>query len=198
MSKLILASGSAARQRMLRDAGVVFDVAKANIDEHELLQSMRTEQMSARDCADLLSELKSLKISRMCPDDWIIGADQTLSIGAEVLEQPGTIEKARAQLMWLRGKTHVLNSAVCVARHGSVVWRHVGQARLGMREFSDAFLERYLVEAGVDILRSVGAYHVEGPGLQLFSKIEGDLFTIQGMPMLPLLDYLRTQGLIAA
>lgn len=198
MSKLILASGSAARQRILRGAGVVFEVAKASIDEHQLLESMRAEKVSARDCADLLAELKAQKVSRVHVDDWIIGADQTLSFEQEIFEQPGTAEKARAQLMKLRGKTHTLNSAVCVARQGSVVWRHVGQARLAMRAFSDEFLDRYLVEAGVDILSSVGAYHVEGPGLQLFSKIDGDLFTIQGMPMLPLLDYLRTQGLIAA
>lgn len=198
MSKLILASGSAARQRILRGAGVVFEVAKASIDEHQLLESMRAEKVSARDCADLLAELKAQKVSRVHVDDWIIGADQTLSFDQEIFEQPGTAEKARAQLMKLRGKTHTLNSAVCVARQGSVVWRHVGQARLAMRAFSDEFLDRYLVEAGVDILSSVGAYHVEGPGLQLFSKIDGDLFTIQGMPMLPLLDYLRTQGLIAA
>lgn len=198
MSKLILASGSAARQRMLRGAGVVFEVAKASIDEHQLLESMRAEKVSARDCADLLAELKAQKVSRVHVDDWIIGADQTLSFEQEIFEQPGTAEKARAQLMKLRGKTHTLNSAVCVARQGSVIWRHVGQARLAMRAFSDEFLDRYLVEAGVDILSSVGAYHVEGPGLQLFSKIDGDLFTIQGMPMLPLLDYLRTQGLIAA
>lgn len=198
MSKLILASGSAARQRILRGAGVVFEVAKASIDEHQLLESMRAEKVSARDCADLLAELKAQKVSRVHVDDWIIGADQTLSFEQEIFEQPGTAEKARAQLMKLRGKIHTLNSAVCVARQGSVVWRHVGQARLAMRAFSDEFLDRYLVEAGVDILSSVGAYHVEGPGLQLFSKIDGDLFTIQGMPMLPLLDYLRTQGLIAA
>lgn len=198
MSKLILASGSAARQRILRGAGVVFEVAKASIDEHQLLESMRAEKVSARDCADLLAELKAQKVSRVHVDDWIIGADQTLSFEQEIFEQPGTAEKARAQLMKLRGKIHTLNSAVCVARQGSVVWRHVGQARLAMRVFSDEFLDRYLVEAGVDILSSVGAYHVEGPGLQLFSKIDGDLFTIQGMPMLPLLDYLRTQGLIAA
>ena len=181
---------------MLRDVGLVFEVVKPNIDEHQLLESMRADKMSARDSADFLAELKARKVSSALVDAWVIGADQTLSLGSEIFEQPGSVEEARAQLKLLRGKVHSLHSAVCVAKEGSVVWRFVGHARLEMRNFSDAFLEQYLVDSGGDILWSVGSYHVEGLGLQLFSKVDGDLFTIQGMPLLALLDYLRMQGLI--
>ncbi|MEQ1753550.1 MAG: Maf family protein [Micropepsaceae bacterium] len=196
MSTLILASGSAARQRMLRAAGVEFSVQTAAIDEEAILQSLQAEEARPRDMADLLAELKAVKVSTSRPETWVIGADQVLSLGKECFQKPGTLVKARQQLLRLKGKVHVLSSAVCVAKNGSVVWRFVGEARLTMRDFTDQFLESYLVEAGEEILGSVGAYHVEGLGLQLFSDIDGDLFTIQGMPMLPLLDYLRLNGVL--
>ena len=196
MSGLILASGSATRQRLLRAAGVKFEVEVAHVDETSVLESLAAERAQPRDIADVLAELKALKVSSRHPEATVIGADQVLSLGAELFQKPGTVDVARMQLKRLRGATHVLSSAVCVARGGSVVWRFVGQARLTMRDFSDAFLETYLADAGADILGSVGAYHVEGLGIQLFSRIDGDTFTILGLPMVPLLDFLRTHGMV--
>lgn len=198
MSAVILASGSSARQRMLKAAGIRFSVQTAAVDEDTILQSLQAEKARPRDIADLLAELKAVKVSTNFPETWVIGADQILSIGNDCFQKPGTTEKARRQLKLLKGKTHVLSSAVCVAKNGSVIWRFVGEAKLTMRDFSDEFLQSYLVDAGEDILSSVGAYHVEGLGLQLFSRIEGDVFTIQGMPMLPLLDYLRVNGVLGS
>jgi len=196
MTGLLLASGSSARQRLLRDAGVQFEVKPAAIDETAILASLQAEGASGRDAADLLAEMKAQQVSRSVDEWFVIGSDQVLSLGQEHFEKPGTRAGARAQLLKLRGQKHVLSSAVCVARNGSVIWRHVGQARMTMRDFSDDFLDEYLDRAGDAILGSVGAYHVEGLGLQLFSAVEGDHFTIQGLPLLPLLDFLRLHGLL--
>lgn len=198
MSSLILASGSAARQRLLRAAGVAVTVDPARVDEASIIESLQADGARPRDVADLLAELKALQVSGRHPAALVVGADQVLSLGKELFQKPGNLVGAREQLRRLRGRTHVLSSAVAVARDGSVIWRVVQEAQLTMREFSDAFLETYLAEAGGDILGSVGAYHVEGLGLQLFSKVEGDTFTIQGLPMLPLLDFLRTHGMVGA
>ena len=197
MTELILASSSAARQRLLRAAGVMFSVDPAAVDETTMLQSLAAERASGRDAADLLAEVKALQVSNRRPGAFVVGADQVLSCGGELFEKPMVRAAARSQLLKLRGQTHVLSSAVCVARDGGVVWRAVREARMTMRPFSEAFLDAYLVEAGEDILRSVGAYHVEGLGIQLFSRIDGDSFTIQGLPLLPLLDFLRTHGIVS-
>lgn len=198
MTGILLASGSSTRQRLLRAAGVPFEVKPAAIDETTILASLQAEGASPRDAADFLAEMKAQQVSR-AQDEWfVIGSDQVLSLGREMFEKPGTRARARAQLLRLRGQKHVLTSAVCVAKNGSVIWRHVGQARLAMRDFSDRFLDEYLERAGEGILGSVGAYHVEGLGLQLFSSVEGDNFTIQGLPLLPLLDFLRLHGLLAS
>ena len=196
MSALILASTSATRQRLLRAAGLRFTAEAASVDETSVLESLVAEKAKPRDVADVLAELKAVKISYRNPEATVIGADQVLSLGAEMFQKPIDRDAARAQLLRLRGRTHVLSSAVCVARGGSVVWRLVDEARLTMRAFSDEFLDAYLVDAAEDILGSVGAYHVEGVGIQLFSKIEGDAFTIQGLPLLPLIDFLRTHGMV--
>jgi septum formation protein len=198
MSDLILASTSVTRQRLLRAAGLCFTAEAAHIDETSIVESLAAEKAKPRDVADVLAELKALKISNRHPRATVIGADQVLSLGTEMFQKPVDRDAARLQLLRLRGRTHVLSSAVCVARGGSVVWRLVEEARLTMRAFSDAFLDAYLVEAGEDILGSVGAYHVEGTGIQLFSKIEGNAFTIQGLPLLPLIDFLRTHGMVRA
>jgi septum formation protein len=196
MTGLLLASGSSTRQRLLRDAGVRFDVKPAAIDETSILASLQAEGASGRDAADLLAEMKAQQVSRSIDEWFVIGSDQVLSLGQVHFEKPGTRAAARAQLLKLRGQKHVLSSAVCVARNGSVIWRHVGQARMTMRDFSESFMDEYLDLAGDAILGSVGAYHVEGLGLQLFSAVEGDHFTIQGLPLLPLLDFLRLHGLL--
>lgn len=196
MSGLVLASTSAARQRILRAAGLRFTAEASYVDETSVIESLAAERAKPRDVADALAELKAVKISNRHPEATVIGADQVLSLGTEMFQKPGGRDQARAQLLRLRGRTHVLSSAVCVARGGSVVWRVVEEARLTMRAFSDEFLDAYLVDAGEDILGSVGAYHVEGLGVQLFSKVEGDVFTIQGLPLLPLIDFLRTHGMV--
>jgi len=196
MSDVVLASGSATRQRLLKDAGVVFSVGIPNVDESAVLESLAAEGASAREAGDVLAELKAVKVSARHPAAFVIGGDQILSVEREFLRKPGDMKEARDQLKALRGRTHVLTSAVVVAREGSAVWRDVREARLTMRAFSDAFLEHYLAHGGADILGSVGAYRVEGMGIQLFSRMEGDHFTIQGLPLLPLLDFLRTHGVV--
>lgn len=196
MSEVILASGSATRQRLLRAAGVPFTVDVASIDETGVIESLTAERASARDVADLLAELKALKVSARHPQAFVIGADQVLSLGSEMFQKPGTRAGAREQLKRLRGRTHVLSSALCIAREGAVIWRTVAEVRLTMRDFSDAFLDKYLADAGEEILGSVGAYHVEGLGIQLFSRIEGDTFTILGLPLVPLIDFLRLHGML--
>jgi septum formation protein len=198
MSVLILASTSTARQRLLRAAGVSFTVETAQVDEVAVIESLAAEKARGHDVADLLAELKAVKVSNRHSGATVIGADQVLSLDGALFQKPETVAAARAQLLRLRGRTHVLSSAACAARDGAVVWRVVDEARLTMRAFSEAFLDAYLVEAGAEILGSVGAYHVEGLGVQLFSRIEGDAFTIQGLPLLPLLDFLRTHGMVRA
>lgn len=196
MSAVVLASGSLTRQRLLRAAGVAFDVDVARIDEAAVIESLTAEKAPARDVADLLAELKAVKVSSRHPQAFVIGADQVLSIGAELFQKPGSLAGAREQLRRLRGRAHALSSAVSVARDGSVIWRIVQEARLTMRDFSDTFLEAYLADASEEILGSVGAYHVEGLGIQLFSGIDGDTFTILGLPLVPLLDFLRLHGML--
>ncbi len=196
MSAVILASGSTTRQRLLRAAGVSFTVEVAGVDEAATIESLAAEKAPPRDVADFLAEMKAVKVSARHPQPFVIGADQVLSVGAELFQKPGTKAGAREQLRRLRGKTHVLSSALSVAREGSVVWRVVQEARLTMRDFSDDFLDAYLADTGEEILGSVGAYHVEGRGIQLFSRIDGDTFTILGLPLVPLLDFLRTHGML--
>lgn len=196
MSALILASGSKTRQAMLRAAGLSFAVDVAPVDEASVIESLVAEKAKARDIADLLAEMKSIKVSQRHAGALVIGADQVLSCAGRIYSKPEDIGEARRQLMSLRGQTHVLTSAACVARDGSVIWREAREAKLTMRPFSEAFLDQYLAQAGADILSSVGAYHVEGLGAQLFSRIEGDHFTILGLPLLPLLDMLRVQGVL--
>lgn len=198
MSAVILASGSTTRQKLLRAAGVAFSVEAAAVDEAAMIESLTAEKAPPRDVADFLAEMKAVKVSARHPQAFVIGADQVLSEGGALFQKPGTTVGAREQLRQLRGKTHVLSSAVCVAREGSVVWRVVQEARLTVRDFSDAFLDAYLADAGEEILGSVGAYHVEGRGIQLFSRIDGDTFTILGLPLVPLLDFLRTHGMLKA
>jgi septum formation protein len=196
MNRIVLASQSSARRRMLAAAGVRFDCKVAAIDEASVIEALVAERAPGRNIADCLAELKALRVSQADSDAWVIGADQVLSCGGEIFQKPGSRGGAAHQLVSLRGKVHVLHSAVCVARNGKVLWRHVGEARMHMRAFSDDFLDAYLVEAGEDILGSVGAYHVEGVGIQLFSKIDGDIFTVQGLPLLALLDFLRLHQLL--
>ncbi len=195
MSGLILASGSAIRATILRNAGLDFEIIRPSVDEEALKAGLRAAGLCPRDQADALAEAKALSVSQRRPG-FVIGADQILEFEGEAFNKPGSRAQARANLAHLRGKTHVLQGAVCVAQDGAVLWRHVEASRLVMRDFSDAFLDSYLAQAGEGTLASVGAYQLEGLGVQLFAKIEGDYFAILGLPLLPLLAFLREHGMV--
>jgi septum formation protein len=196
MSGLILASGSATRLKMLRDAGIQVVVEKPSVDEASAIESLTAEKARPRDIADFLAEMKAVRVSNRHAEAMVIGADQVLSLGSRIFQKPDSPIAAREHLLAMRGQTHILSSAVCVSRGGNILWREVREARLTMRDFSDAFVDAYLQQAGEEILGSVGAYQVEKLGIQLFSRIEGDHFTILGLPLIPLLEFLRTHGIV--
>ena len=192
--KLILASGSAARRQMLEAAGLTFEVDAPRVDEEAAKASLRAGGLKPRDQADALAELKALSVSRSRPD-FVIGADQMLALGSEVFDKPKDLDEARQHLTRLRGQTHELITAAVVAREGAIIWRHIDTPKLKMRAFSDAFLDNYMSRAGEHVLRSVGAYQLEGLGAQLFERVEGDYFSVLGLPLLPLLAFLREHGI---
>jgi septum formation protein len=179
---------------MLEAAGLAFDVELPRVDEEGARASLRAEGIKPRDQADALAELKALSVSRRCAG-FVIGADQMLAIEGETLDKPKDAAEARAHLMRLRGRTHELITAAVVAREGVAIWRHIDTPRLKMRAFSDAFLDDYLARAGDAALASVGAYQLEGLGAQLFERVEGDYFSVLGLPLLPLLAFLREHGI---
>jgi septum formation protein len=196
MTRIILASGSPFRRAMLENAGVPFEVVRPAIDERAVEAPLANSGASAEDVAQVLAEAKALDVSEKHPDAIVIGSDQTLSLGDRIFHKPEDMNGARRHLLAMSGKTHHLNSAVVIARRGAAVWRHVSVASLTMRELSPAFIGRYLAAVGNKALQSVGAYQIEGEGIQLFDRVEGDHFTIVGLPLLPLLRQLRTMGAI--
>lgn len=179
---------------MLEAAGLAFEVELPRVDEEAAKASLRAEGLAPRAAADALAELKALSVSSR-KTGYVIGADQMLAIEGDSLDKPKTRDEARAHLQRLRGRAHELVTAAAVARDGAVIWRHVSTPRLVMRSFSDAFLETYLDRAGDAALESVGAYQLEGLGAQLFERAEGDYFSVLGLPLLPLLAFLREHGL---
>jgi septum formation protein len=193
---LILASASATRERLLRQAGIRFIVVPPELDERAAERPLAQGGASADDIALALAMAKAASVGERSPGDLVIGADQTLEIEGERLNKPADMAAARRQLLRLRGRTHELNTAVACARGGDIVWQHAATARLTMRAFSPEFVGRYLAQAGPAALASVGAYQVEGPGIQLFEAIDGDLFTILGLPLLPLLAFLRSEAVL--
>lgn len=196
MTDIVLASASVIRQALLSSAGLHVRVDPAAIDEAEVKAGYRRDGRQATDLALALAELKALRVSSRYPDALVIAADQLLVCGDIWFDKPPDFDHARAQLMALRGRTHVLVTAVLTVRDGLRLWHHIEMPRLTMRDFSDAFLEEYLSSTGDDVLSSVGAYQLEGQGIQLFSDIEGDYFSILGLPLLPLLQHLRLQGTV--
>lgn len=194
---LILASKSAARRAVLDGAGVRYEARVAGVDEDAVKTSLLAEGAGPREIADALAELKAIRVSSGRPD-FVIGSDQTLDLDGQLYDKAESVEAARERLKLLRGRTHKLHSAVVVAKEGAPIWREIVTASLTMREFSDAFLDDYLASEGEHALGSVGCYRLEGPGAQLFSKIEGDYFAILGLPLMGLLDLLRRHGELTA
>lgn len=195
---LVLASGSKIRAELMRNAGLTIDVDPANVDERAVEAPLLKAGFPPEDLASVLAEAKANDVSARRSGELVIGADQILAFEGERRTKPDNMEEARRQLLAFSGKTHELLSAVVISKDGEAIWRHVSTARLTMRTLSPAFVGHYLAEAGDDVLSSVGAYQLEGLGLQLFEKIDGDYFTILGLPMLPLLAQLRELGVIEA
>lgn len=194
--RIILASGSRYRKTLLENAGVDIHVHPAEIDERAVETPLIGTGSTPEDVALVLAEAKALDISERFQNALVIGSDQTLSLGDELLHKPADMEQAHRHLLALSGKTHQLNSAVVIVRHSATLWRHVDIIRMTMRELEPAFIGRYLARVGDKALSSVGAYQIEGEGIQLFEKIEGDYFSIVGLPLLPLLTALRGLGAI--
>jgi septum formation protein len=194
--EIVLASASPARRRLLEAAGLRLIVDPAAIDEAEMRMSLLAESAAARDVADRLAGLKAERVSFRHPGMLVLGADQVLECEDKLFEKPADLTEARAHLAALAGKSHTLHTALVVARDGAALWRHLASARLFMRPLSETFLDAYLAAAGESVLSSVGAYALEGLGAQLFTRIEGDYFIVLGLPLLPLLDFLRAQGVV--
>jgi septum formation protein len=193
---IVLASGSATRQAMLRAAGVPFEVLVARVDEEALTAALLAEERSPRDIADALAEMKAARVSEKVPGALVVGADQVLSCEGRLLSKPATPDEAREQLLFLMGKTHRLHSAAVIYRGGEPIWRHVSEARLTVGRLSEEWLDGYLQRNWEAVRQSVGGYRIEEEGVRLFSRIEGDHFTILGMPLLPLLSFLAVRGTI--
>lgn len=202
VAKLVLASGSRARREMLEAAGVAFTVQRPDVDEDAIRAALVDEAgvltVEPGDVAEILAVAKAEAVSRSQPDAYVIGADQVLEFGPDILSKPKNEPAARRQLDSFRGKTHTLHSGVAIAHGGTVHWSTVELAEMHVRNFSSAFLDDYMEQAGSTVLESVGAYFLEGRGIQLFERIDGDYFTVLGMPLLPLLSELRARKLILA
>ncbi|PJT21291.1 septum formation inhibitor Maf [Ochrobactrum sp. 30A/1000/2015] len=196
MSDLILASKSPFRSALLKNAGIEFSTASAEIDERAVEAPLYETGATPEEVAQVLAEAKALDVSEKNPGAVVIGCDQTLSLGDEIFHKPADMEAARRQLLKFSGMTHQLNSAVVLVKDGETLWRNVSIARMTMRDLDPGFVGRYLGRVGDAALSSVGAYQVEGPGIQLFDRIDGDYFTIVGLPLLPLLAELRKEKLI--
>jgi len=194
--RLILASQSPYRLSLLHQAGIAVEAVPAHVDEAEIKAAARADGLAADETALLLASLKAERVARRHPDDLVIGADQLLVCDGEWFDKPADLAAARAQLKALRGRTHVLVTAVLCQKGGQRVWQHVARPRLTMRDFSDAFLEHYVALEGDALTTTVGAYRVEGPGVQLFDAIEGEHAAIVGLPLLPLLGFLRQHGVL--
>ena len=195
---VVLASASAGRAALLTSAGVIFTIDPARADEAAVKDGMRAQGASAADVAQALAELKATRKSLQHGGALVIGADQMLECDGQWFDKPTDVAVARAQIEALSGRTHTLHSAVCVARDGAMIWHHRENAGLTMRVLSEAFVSAYLADEEAAAIASVGGYQLEGRGAQMFNEIRGDYFSILGLPLLPLLAFLREHGVLAA
>lgn len=199
MTTLILASQSASRRAMLEAAGVPFQAQPAHVDEAALKERLLADKVSPRNLADALAEMKALKVSAREPGALVLGSDSLVALeDGTVLDKPVDREDAAAHLRRMSGTPHDLISAAVIAERGVAIWRHVDKAKVFVRPLSEDFIQAYLDAEWPAIAGCVGCYRVEGPGVQLFSRIEGSHFTVLGMPLLPVLDFLRTRGVLAS
>lgn len=195
VSELILASRSAARRTMLTDAGVAFKAVDSGVDEPAIKANFGSDDPPT--LAIELAKAKALAVSRQEPNAWVLGSDQTLAFEGGLVSKAPTLEAARERLRRMRGRIHHLHSGAALARDGTVIWSNVDTAHMTMRDFSDAFLDAYLEAEGETVLASVGAYRLEGMGSQLFDRVDGDYFTVLGMPLWSVLAELRRVGILA-
>lgn len=195
---LVLASASPFRRMLLENAGIAFQAKAADIDERAIEGEVERQGSSPEEVALILAEAKARNVGQAFPDDIIIGSDQTMSLGARVYHKPRDMSEARDHLMSLSGRVHQLNSGIVLTRGNDILWKHVSSARMSVRPLRPEFIDAHLARVGNKALASVGAYQLEGEGIQLFDKIDGDYFTILGLPMLPLLAKLRDLRVIDA
>ena len=199
MTRLLLASRSESRQRLLRDAGVLFETVLAGVDEDSAKIALIGEGLGARDLADALAELKAVRPSSRHPGALVLGCDQTLALDdGTLVSKCETKAEARDLLATMSGRRHHLHSAAVMADGGTPIWRHIESVAMDVRPLSPAFVDAYLDADWEQCRWCVGCYRVEGPGVQLFARITGSLFAVQGLPLLPLLDFLRTRGVMPA
>ena len=194
--ELILASSSASRQMLMRNAGLTFSAIPADIDERALDEQLERDGASPEEVALELARAKALAVSALHPEALVLGCDQTMALGTRVYHKPKNMAEAATHLLSLSGKVHRLNSAAVLVHNGKVVWQTVSSAELAVRTLSAEFVSRHLQRVGEKALSSVGAYQLEREGIQLFTSIEGDYFTILGLPLLPLLAKLRDMDVI--
>jgi septum formation protein len=194
--RVILASGSASRRAVLAAAGVIAEAVAPNVDEDSFRTAMRADGVKVRDQAMRLAEMKAVRVSQS-REGLVIGGDQMLALGDEAFDKPRDLADARNHLVRLSGKTHTLETAIVVCEGGIPVWRHLARPKLTMRPLSPDFIDSYVESCGEKLLATVGAYQLEGLGAQLFTRIEGDYFSVLGLPLLPLLDYLRVRKVLA-
>ncbi|MDX3900599.1 MAG: nucleoside triphosphate pyrophosphatase [Sphingobium sp.] len=196
---IVLASQSASRRALLSAAGVPFEPLSPGVDEEAAKEALRAEGLDARALADALAELKALRVSRRVPGALVLGCDQTLSLDdGTMIDKAVDRDDAARILRLLSGRVHHLHSAAVIVLNGEPIWRHVERVRMTVRPLSDAFITAYLDGDWDECRWCVGCYRIEGPGAQLFNKVEGSQFAVQGLPLLPLLDFLRVRGVLAA
>ena len=194
--KLTLASRSPIRAKLLQQAGIEFDAVTALVDEEMMKASMRAEQAPHRDIVDKLAEIKASKVSQKYPENFVLGCDQILSFNGEIFSKPKSKNALRDQLLALKCSRHELLSAAVIYRNAKPIWRFVGTAHLTMRDFSETFLDNYIEQNWKSVENCVGGYQIEADGIQLFQRVEGDYFSILGMPLLEILNFLTVRGVI--